>query len=114
LTIIISMRQRCCVLFLLLALASKNGPAAQVEQHVDNSKPHTRELSSLPWVPEEYPNPDLDQRACRTVLNRFCDPDAILKEPEKRICDVIDDWNNRIAVNEMNRKSRMFKLEWLL
>jgi hypothetical protein len=87
------MRQRCCVVFFLLALASKNGAAAQVE-HADNSD---RKAASMPWVPETYPNPDLDQRACRTVLNRLCDPDAILQEPEVK------------AIEENLRRDRPFE-----
>lgn len=63
-------------LVLLTHQAMKNSPAAYVEQKTIDRKSQTL----VPWSPEEFPNPDLDQRACRTHLNRFCDPDGVLKD----------------------------------
>lgn len=36
------------------------------------------QYTPVPWKPEQYPNPDLDSRTCRTEYYRFCDPDQVI------------------------------------
>lgn len=44
-------------------------------------------ITTTPWIPKDYPDPDLDTRACRTVNNRLCDPDSILSDGDIRVIE---------------------------
>ena len=45
------------------------------------------------WIPDEFPNPTIDKRACRSHLNRLCDPDAVIEEEIDVLA--IEDYLNR-------------------
>jgi hypothetical protein len=83
------MRQRSGISAAVLFLYSSYVTASSVKIEA-NSREDT--LRTGPWVPNEFPDPDLDQRACRTLHNRLCDPDFILQESQLR---VVEDYLNR-------------------
>ena len=67
--------------------------------------------TNTPWIPNEYPDPDLDQRACRTLFNRFCDPDLILKDADVQVVEGYLKRDRSVSCRVGNEPERMIDVQ---